>query len=484
MTVLLIFLSLLFILVFILLLRTFAVSKGAPLPPYVAQERENPLAAEKLAQAIRFRTESFSDLGNIDLKGYEGFHHFLRQAFPLVHRHLQRQTISDYAVLYTWQGKDESLQPVVLMAHWDVVPVAPAEEVRWTYPPYGGVLADGYIHGRGSLDDKLSLISIFEAVETLLSQAFQPERTVYLALGGDEEIGGTLGAAATVRYLEERNIRPLWVLDEASVILQGGLLGITRPLALIGVAEKGHADIMVIAQGRDGHASMPPASTAVGILAKAVCRVEKRPSRIRLLPMVRRFLENLAPHTSFALKLVLSNLWLTGPLVGRILAKAPSSNSLVRTTRAFTVLQGSSAENILPEKAAAIANCRILPGDSVQDTLTAIRKAVRDERVTVEVFRPEDSGEPVPPSPLEGEGYKKITETLSEVLPGVVPCPFLFNATTDSRYFSRICDTTIRFMPVILQNEDLSLFHGTNERVSVRNLSQYVEFLVHLLRKT
>ena len=197
---------------------------------------------------------------------------------------------------------------------------------------------------------------------------------------------------------------------------------------------------------------------------------------------MRRFLEALAPYSSPGLKVALANLWLTRPLVLRVLSRAPSSNSLIRTTRAFTVLEGSSAENVLPEKARAVANCRILPGDSIEHTMREMERAVGDRRVRIDVFRSEDSGEPVPPSPMEGEGYRALTSALSGVLPGVVPAPFLFNATTDSRHFAHLSRSILRFMPVVLKNDDLSLFHGTNERVSVQNLGRYVVFIVHLLR--
>lgn len=466
----------------IIILRTVKIGRQRQASPWIPREHENLPAAEKLSRAIGFRTESFSSISDINLEVYQDFHRFLAEAFPLVHTHLERKQLSDFSVLYTWKGEEDGCDPVMFTAHWDVVPVREEEIPRWEEPPFSGAIKDGYIHGRGSLDDKISLISILEAAEALLKEGFRPRRTIYFGFGGDEEIGGLHGAAETAAFLEKQGVRLSWLLDEASVIIRGGLLGIRRPIALIGIAEKGHADFSITARGTPGHASMPPASTAAGILARAVCRIEKHPARLTLTPLIRRFLEALAPYTVLGLRTALSNLWLTGPLVLRLLAKAPASNSLARTTAAFTMLQGSPAENVLPDSARAIVNCRILPGDSVQNTLARLRKTA-GSAVKVDLHRPEDSGEPVPPSPMEGEGFRLISESLAEVLPGVVPAPFLFNATTDSRHFSGVCGSTIRFMPVILDNEDLAMFHGINERVSVTNLGRYIDFLVHLMRK-
>ena len=271
-------------LIMIVAVRTMIFTRRAGKTPCVLPDIENTEAVKKLSGAVQFRTESFSDISKIDLKEYARFHAFLATSFPLVHRHLDRMQLSDFSTVYTWKGKRNDLDPVLLMAHWDVVPVSSQDEEGWEEPPYSGAVSGGFIWGRGSLDDKLSLISILEAVETLLAGEFQPERTVYLAFGGDEEVGGLKGAAAAARYFEENNIRFSWVLDEASIILEGGLLGITRPIALIGIAEKGHADITVTATGQEGHASMPPKSTAAGILARAIRRIERRPPRPRMLP--------------------------------------------------------------------------------------------------------------------------------------------------------------------------------------------------------
>jgi len=279
----------------IVIIQTVITSHRRIVTPFKQPVDENLETAEKLSKAIQYRTESFNNLARINRDEYRRFHEFLNTSFPLVHEQLERRELSDFSVLYRWEGTNTELEPALLMAHWDVVPVPEEEEAQWNEPPFSGAIKDGFIHGRGSLDDKISLISILQGVETLLAEGYRPGRTVYVAFGGDEEIGGLNGAANTVRYLEKEGIRLSWVLDEATVIIQGGLLGIERPIALIGISEKGQADIRVTASGDSGHASMPPKSTAAGVLAKAIWRIEKRPSRLTLTPLMKGFLESLAP---------------------------------------------------------------------------------------------------------------------------------------------------------------------------------------------
>jgi carboxypeptidase PM20D1 len=344
--------------------RSASQTRAAPPRPAAVDDSA---AAARLAQAVRFKTVSYQDSAPASGE-LRAFHAFLERSFPKAHAALRREAVGDYSLLYTWKGSDERLEPVVLMSHMDVVPVEPGSEGSWTHPPFAGEIADGCVWGRGTLDDKIGVLALLEAVETLVAQGFHPRRTVYLAFGHNEETQGS-GAARIAQLLRERGVRPEFVLDEGSVIGRGLVPGLAKRVALIGIAEKGYASVELTVRNAGGHSSMPPRETAVGALARAIERLEEHQMPERLDGPTRLMLEQLGPEFPYVQRMAVANLWLFGPLVERQLAAAPSTNASIRTTTAPTIFQAGVKDNVLPASARAVVNFRILPGDSVGSVL-------------------------------------------------------------------------------------------------------------------
>ncbi len=457
-------------------------SKQVRVTPVASIRVDAALANQHLAQAVTFRTVSYLDPAQFDPKPMRGLQAFLEQAYPQVHATLSREAVGDYSLLYTWKGSDASLAPIVLMAHMDVVPVEPGTEARWSYPPFGGRIADGYIWGRGAMDDKSSLIGVLEGVETLLRQGWQPRRTIYLAFGHDEEVGGTAGGRKIATLLESRGVHPEYVLDEGGFLAQGLVLGIRSPVALVAIAEKGYASVELTAEGQGGHSSAPPPQTTIGILSAAIENLETHPLPARIAEPLREMFEYLGPEMPFAQRAVFANLWLFSGLVERMLARSPASNAMIRTSTAATIFQAGVKDNVLPSRARAVINFRILPGDTIQSVIEHVRTTIRDPRVKISVvgFHTEAS----PTSDVGTASFQLLERTIREVFPGVVVAPYCVMGGTDARYYTGLTKSVFRFDPLPAGAEDLGRIHGTNERVSAEGFAQAVRFFYQLLRNT
>jgi carboxypeptidase PM20D1 len=359
-----------------------------------------------------------------------------------------------------------------------VVPVEPGTEGAWTHSPFSGAIADGFIWGRGTLDDKPGVLGILEAVEHLLAQGFQPERTVLLAFGHDEEVGGVHGARNIAALLRQRGVKPEFILDEGGAIAEGIIDGIVAPVALIGTAEKGYVSVDLVAQAEGGHSSMPPRHTAIGRLAAVIHGLEEDQMPARIDGVTKQSFEVLAPEMPFGPRLVLSNLWLFGPLAERKLSRDPAANSRIRTTTAATILHGGVKENVLPHEARAVVNFRILPGDTVADVLEHVRAHAGPE---VQVSA-RQATEPSPESDAEAPSFRLIQTTIGQVFPGTLVSPNLLGGGTDSKHFQRLSRNVYRFLPVRIHKEDLARVHGTNERIGVEDYAGVVRFYVQLVR--
>jgi carboxypeptidase PM20D1 len=448
-----------------------------PVIPAPVDER---LVAEHLGSAVRFQTISHDLAPDDDRSEFLRLHTFLKEVFPHVHAILTREVVNGYTLLYAWPGEDPTLRPMVLMAHQDVVPIAPGSESGWHAGPFSGEIKDGYIWGRGAWDDKGNLMSIFEAVESLAETGFKPRRTIYLAFGHDEENGGAEGANAIASLFKLRGLRPEFVLDEGLLIADGIMPGLDPPVALIGIAEKGSATLKLTSTASPGHSSMPGSRTAIGSLATALERVEHAPFTAVVGGVAGDMLGAVAPEMHGLNRLALSNLWLLEPLVRRQLAAAPSTNALLRTTAAITVIRGGNKENVLPETAEAWVNFRLLPGDTVRGVVEHVRRAVDDEQVGIEVLP--QSSEASPVASQSSDAYRLIARTVREVFPGVVVAPGLVIGGTDSRHLAGVAENVYRFSPVRARAEDLSRFHGTDERISVKNYIEMIRFYETLIR--
>lgn len=436
--------------------------------------------AMRLAGGLRFATVSNQNGVGRDDAAFEGLQHYLEQQYPLLHQTLERERVGDLSLLYTWRGSDPSQPPVVLMAHQDVVPVEPGTESSWEHPPFAGEIAGGFVWGRGALDDKVNLFGELEAAEALLREGVRPRRTILFAFGHDEEIGGAGGAAKIAALLAERGMKPLLVVDEGGSILQGIVPGVTAPVAAVGISEKGSVSVELEAEAPGGHSSTPPAETAIGTLAGAVRSLERTPPPARLDGASRMLLElGVGSEASFLFRVVYGNLWLFRPVLERLVAGVPAASAAIRTTTALTLFHAGIKENVIPSRATAVVNFRILPGDSIESVTAHVREVVADPRIRIRALP--GQREPSRLSRADGEGWELLARSIREVRPDAVVAPYLMLAGTDSRYFRDLSDSVYRFMPLPLALEDTRRIHGTNERVSVEDYADLVRTYRRLL---
>ena len=436
-------------------------------------------AAERLSGAIQIPTITASDPERAERAPFGEFIRYLEKAYPAVHRILEREIVNDYSLLYRWKGGAGNLKPVLLMAHIDVVPVEKGTEQDWSHPPFSGAVAEGFVWGRGTMDIKNQVILILEAVEYLLGKGFTPDRDFYLAFGHDEEVRGEDGAFKISELLQSRGITFEYVLDEGGAVTVGAMPGVERPIALVGIAEKGYADIRITADGEAGHSSMPPMHTAAGRIGRAVVELEKRQRPARISPYLKEMLAYIGPEMKFGLRVVLANLWLFGPLFSLIFKSSRAGNALLRTTAAVTILEGGSEPNVLPRKASAVINYRIAPGESVQGLLDHVRRTV-GEKIEVE---PLVTTEPSKISPVDGSGFKTIERAVYAIFPQAVTVPYIVMGGTDAIRYEPLCDRIYRFTPMLISQDDLERMHGTDERLSLENVERGVRFYVELLKE-
>ncbi|KNZ31698.1 MAG: hypothetical protein AD742_17200 [Methylibium sp. NZG] len=451
----------------------------SPLPPLAVDKGR---VAESLSIALRAKTQS----GLLDPAGqaaaFDALHAHMKARYPLVHAALEREVVSGHSLLYTWRGSDAQAAPVALMAHQDVVPVAPGTESLWKHSPFAGVVQDGFVWGRGALDNKGNLITQLEALEMLLQSGFKPQRTVYFVFGHDEEVGGQQGAVKIVELLKQRNVRLAWSMDEGLALTEGVLAGVTQPVALIGLAEKGIVSLKLTAETAPGHSSTPPGpgASAIGMLSAALTRLDQNPFPGGVQGAAAEMFAAIAPELPFAQRLALSNLWLLRPLVERALQKGAATNAMMRTTTALTIVNAGNKENVLPGRAEAVVNFRILPGETTQSVQARVKAVVADERIRIE---PVGAGsEPSRLSSAQSAPFKLIERTVREVFPDSIVAPGLMLAASDARHFDGVSEQSFRFMPIRFNTEDLKRVHGTDERIAVDQLVDMVRFYHRLLQ--
>jgi carboxypeptidase PM20D1 len=349
----------------------------------------------------------------------------------------------------------------------DVVPAEPETEGKWEHDPFAGDVADGFIWGRGAIDNKSAVLGTLEAVEMLLDEGFRPARTIYLAYGHDEEVGGTHGARQTAAVLKSRGVELETVLDEGGVIGSGILPGIAEPIALVGVAEKGFVTIELSTRVAGGHSSLPPSQSAIGIVSAAVARLEANPMPARLEGATRELFDRIGPHFPLAQRAVLANLWLTRLIVVRRLESSAATNAMVRTTAAATIFQAGTKDNVLPSSARAVVNFRILPGDSVTTVLDHVRRVVDDDRVHIKTVG-RFSAEPSAMTRTTSDWFRMLEHAIRSVAPDVIVAPYLVVVVTDARHYADISRNVFRFLPIRFTSRDLERMHGLDERIGIR----------------
>lgn len=433
--------------------------------------------AQHLSAAVRCQTAPLDDRGTPDPGAFRQLHAMLAETYPLVHTHLERELINGYSLLYTWRGSRQDLEPVMLMAHQDVVSADPA---GWTYPPFEGAIADGFIWGRGTLDIKNQLIGIMEAAETLLRQGYQPERTILFGMGHDEETGGINGCKVMGQLLKDRGIHLAGIVDEGGGISDGLAAGVRGAVGLVGVSEKGYLTVAFTVHGQPGHSSTPPPQTAIGILARALARLEAHPLPVHIRRL-RPLYHGIGRAAPIYLQVAFANVWLFSPLLKRWLTHNPEMNASIRTTTALTIIQGGVEDNTVPAEANAVVNFRLLPGDTIADVLNHAKKVIADDRVE---FAPVEGkfNEALPISPSNGPAYDSLKTVIRQVFDNPPVAPFTMLGGTDCQHFVPVCDAIYRFTALVMDESFRGLEHGIDERIPVEGMARMVTFYGQLMQ--
>ena len=467
------------LLVAIVLFNTF---RTPAWPVYHTQVNLNPLpdsAVQHLSQAIQIQTVSFSDTSAIDTIAFTAFNSFIEKTYPLIHQNLSKKAIKQFSYVFEWQGKDQSLAPIILMGHYDVVPIEPSSLNKWTVAPFSGKITDSCIWGRGAADDKMAVISILESVETMLKQGFIPERTIYLCFGHDEEVRGS-GAMAIVDYLEERKIKPELVIDEGGEMTESKIKDLDRPAAFIGVSEKGYSSFELSVDIEGGHSSMPGKETSIDILAAAIQRLRSEPMPATITPAVRESLYRVGiSSTSFLNRMAANNMWLFEGLAKNIISETREGTAMIHTTIVPTIIESGIKENVIPTHAVAIVNSRILPGENSKTVEDFIRKKINDERVKIRKVSKFDS-DPSPATDINSAAYKRIESAVYKTVPNVIPTPYLMIGATDSRHYRRISDGVVNFFPAT----DSKGYHGIDERMPIRDFQRSVNYVMIIIEES
>jgi carboxypeptidase PM20D1 len=432
-----------------------------------------------LSEAIKFPTVSYSPTSPVDTVAFSGYIDFIKKTYPEITGKLTREVFNNFSLLYTWKGRNASLKPVILMAHMDVVP--PGDTTSWYKPPFSGENDGTFIWGRGTLDDKAGMISILEAVERLLSEGYSPERTMYLSFGHDEELTGLKGAGAIANALKERGVTAEYVLDEGMAITVGMVPMMKKPVALIGTSEKGFLSVKLVVEMAGGQASMPEKESSIIVLNRAIYNLVNKQMRSKISGPLDGFIRYIGPEMPFYARAIFANKWLFKGIILKIYQGSRSGNALVRTTTAPTIIQAGIKENMIPTRAEAILNFRILPEETSVEVLNHIEKVVADDRVKIIPIE-EGRTEPAQVSPTDVPGFKHIYTALRQVYPEAAVAPTIMLASSDSKHFAVVTSNIYRFAPIIVNSEDMTKIHGLNEKTSIEDFKRGISFYYQLFK--
>ena len=435
--------------------------------------------ATNLSEAVHFQTISSAngEVGN-HKADFIGFMKFLDQKFPLVSKELNKEIVDSFSLLFSWKGQNPKLEPILLIAHMDVVPIDTGTARLWTESPFSGIIKDGYIWGRGSMDDKVSVLGILEAVEALLKKGYKPQRGIYIAFGHDEECSGD-GAAAMSTILKSRGLHFQYILDEGGGIVEDVIPYVRQPIALIGVAEKGYLTLQLDVKSGGGHSSMPLDEGVVGILGKAIYRLQDRPFPTRLTLPVRQMFRELGKYMPGINGFIAMHPGFFSGILEKQLSAYPITNSLIQTTIAPTMMSSGIKENMMPTSARMTVNFRILPGETVQSVITRVKWIIHDKRISVSIT--EDAWNPSKLTPTRSKSYKVLRHSIEEVFPKTGLAPTLNVSISDSRNYSKLSNNILHFVPVVMKQGDSDRIHGVNERLSVSNYKDCIIFYYHFI---
>jgi len=432
-----------------------------------------------MSEAIQIPTVSPEDTLHIDTLHFQKFNAFLSQAYPLIHQHLTKTVANGFSYIFKWQGLDQTLAPIILMGHYDVVPVEQASLNMWKYPPFSGSVSDKAIWGRGSVDDKSGVIAILETIEELLKEGYQPKRTIFLCFGHNEESTGT-GAMAIVDTLQNWGVKADLVIDEGGEISTKKLKDVPRPIAFIGVAEKGYATFQLQVNIPGGHSSKPAKETAIDVLAKALYQLRSKQMRAHITAPVATFLNRAgASSSNFLNKMLFTNQWFFGPIDKRILGATAESNAMIRTTIVPTILESGVRENVIPTIATAIVNSRILTGETTQDVLKFMKNAINDNRVDIKITG-DFNTEPSSATDVQGPAFLAVQQAITDVVSNVIPVPYIMIGATDSRNYRKISNGVVNFSAL----QDSKGYHGINERLPIADFTRCYNFYRQLINNS
>ncbi|EAY27285.1 M20 family peptidase [Microscilla marina] len=481
--ILFIFLAGLLLIVIVLFINAYRLpSRQMALKP-VASVDISANAFEHLSKAITLPTTSLKRGAPIDTAAFIHLHQHLRNSFPLVHSQLKLRKINQFSLLYYWKGSSPQLKPILWAAHTDVVPVEKGTESKWKHPPFAGNISNGFIWGRGALDDKMNVLGMLEAVEHLLKNGYVPKRSIYLAFGHDEEISGHEGAKKIAQYLIKRGVQLEYVLDEGLFVLKGLMPGVAKPVAYVGVAEKGYANVKLSVAVNGGHSSRPPLQTPVRILSQAIVDLETHQFPASIQGATGELMDFLAPEMDLGFKLVFANRWLFSSVIKNIMAGEATSNAVLRTTIAPTMLQGSPKPNVMPANPSAVINLRLSPGETKKTLLAHFKKVIDNPKVKVKILNTEFNI-PVPLSDVKAASFQKLQKTIHQLFPEALVAPALMVAGTDSKHYQTLSKNIYRFSPLYLENKEIDSFHGTNERISKKSYQQLIRFYIQLIKNS
>ena len=443
---------------------------------------------QRLSQAVKFKTISSRGDTQQTQQAFDDFNYFLYVSYPKAMAEITLQHTSSNSQLFLLKGTDSSLAPLLLIAHSDVVPaqttvlksVYNSTGSGWQHKPFSGHIDQHYIWGRGTLDNKSAVLAMFEALELrVLDEGARSKRDIYIAVTHDEEVGGHEGAKQIAAYLKRQQVRPYFILDEGQAVTQGIVPNVEKPVALIGVSQKGYMTLELSALGEPGHSMMPPKATAISIISKAIDKLTQSPMPAEMTSPIKAMFRELSYEMAFPNNLVLFHTWLTEPLVNGQLQKQPATDALIRSSMSVNVINGGIAENVLPRKVLALINYRIAPHNSSDDILKHVRGTLDGMGVSIKVVSAIE--EPAAITDYNHDAYLLVKKTISDIFPDALVAPSITLSTTDSRHFSGLSENIIRFCPIFLKKEDLKRFHGINERISKDNYVQMIDFYGRLM---
>ena len=468
--------ALILLLLAVVLIRALRFKSKANVTPTEGEETvDRDRVVSNLQTLVRFKTVSYRDHSLEDDAEFENMIAKLPELYPSVYEKCSLTRLPDRALLYRWIGK-QSDSPSVLMAHYDVVPV---NADAWEKPPFDAILENDVIWGRGTLDTKVTFASILYAADKLIKEGFVPENDIYFAFSGGEEVNGK-GASNIVDYFEENKITPAMVVDEGGAVVENVFPGVKSACGMIGIAEKGMVDVCYRTKSAGGHASAPKPHTPVGTLSAACVKVENNPFPSHLSAPVAQMFDTLGRHSNFVYRMIFANLWCFSPVLDMLCKKSGGElNALMRTTVAFTQMNGSSASNVIPPEATMVSNIRLNPHDTVDSALAYLKQVVKDENVEITAIH---GMNPSRISRTDCDGWNRVATAVASTWKGSIVTPYLMVQCSDSRHWGRISDRVYRFSAMDLTSEERATIHGNNERIRVDCLCRASEFYLRLIK--